>query len=166
MPDEIYEYMCYVRNLKFEDKPDYKLAKNFFIEISKRFYFEIDNDWDWSKKNDSLINNDTVERIILDENNKPSPIKPKNFLRKNNTQSVTINVYDNEKKSNSIQHLQHQCSSFMRTSNFLLRPPNSQDLNVTNRNSQKSHSIFSAASSLRIQCNNEDFNTENLGLYF
>ena len=49
--DEFVEYINYTRNLDFEQEPDYEYLKGLFRQIMKKFNYEEDFDYDWSKKN-------------------------------------------------------------------------------------------------------------------
>ena len=44
------EYLTYVRNLGFEDLPDYKYLKGLFRKVMQAYNFSYDNDFDWVVK--------------------------------------------------------------------------------------------------------------------
>ena len=46
-PDELVKYFHYVRNLKFEDKPDYQYLRKLLNGLFKRMEYEFDYAYDW-----------------------------------------------------------------------------------------------------------------------
>jgi len=48
-PQEFITYMNYVRNLRFEDKPDYSYLRSLFKELFQRKGFQYDYDYCWTK---------------------------------------------------------------------------------------------------------------------
>ena len=47
MPKCMFQYMSYVRNLKFDEKPKYKYLRELFEEQMKEQEIEIDSNFDW-----------------------------------------------------------------------------------------------------------------------
>ena len=47
LPDCFIQYMNYVRKLKFEQKPDYKMLRFLFEQTFAEMGYEVDNRWDW-----------------------------------------------------------------------------------------------------------------------
>ena len=112
-------YLKYVRNLRFDERPDYDFLKNLFIErlyslYTEKFYF----DWtlrypddakniiyDFMKVNKKLedINNDESNSEITEENNDDEKSK-KSFKKKIN--------------SNKSQKFSDSSSGFGMSSNF------------------------------------------------
>lgn len=54
VPKEVGSYLDYVRKLKFEDKPDYRLCRNFFADAFERLGFDHDYYYDWILKKHNL----------------------------------------------------------------------------------------------------------------
>ncbi len=51
-PKAFVEYLTYVRNLKFEDLPNYKYLRGLFKKVMQEHNFEYDYEFDWViKKN-------------------------------------------------------------------------------------------------------------------
>ena len=50
LPQQFEEYIKYVRNLGYEEDPDYNFLKNIFLNILKNNNFEFDYYYDWDKK--------------------------------------------------------------------------------------------------------------------
>lgn len=55
LPDEFLQYLKYVKNLKFEENPDYSYLKNLFKVLYTKRYKEIDNIFDWDYLNNKII---------------------------------------------------------------------------------------------------------------
>ena len=49
-PEEIKNFICYVRNLNFDERPDYKSLKKLFRTIAEREKIEYDFQFDWVVK--------------------------------------------------------------------------------------------------------------------
>ena len=56
-PKEIQMYLDYCRNLKFEDKPDYKLLRNYLADSFERLSYEHDYYYDWIIKKHNISTN-------------------------------------------------------------------------------------------------------------
>lgn len=54
LPTEFVIFMNYVKALKFEEKPDYSYLRGLFKDIFKKFNFELDYKYDWSKLGDKI----------------------------------------------------------------------------------------------------------------
>jgi hypothetical protein len=48
LPSEFGTYLAYCRNLRFEEKPDYKYLRDLFKDLFKRSGFELDYQYDWN----------------------------------------------------------------------------------------------------------------------
>ncbi len=46
-PNEFVKYLNYVRNLKFEEKPDYNFLRNMFKELFQKSGYTKDYQYDW-----------------------------------------------------------------------------------------------------------------------
>jgi serine/threonine protein kinase len=46
-PEEFYDYLCYVRSLRFADKPDYAALRGMFERVAARLEFTFDGKYDW-----------------------------------------------------------------------------------------------------------------------
>jgi hypothetical protein len=53
-PKEIQQYLDYCRNLKFEEKPDYKLLRNYLADSFERLGYEHDYYYDWIVKKHNI----------------------------------------------------------------------------------------------------------------
>ena len=62
-PDEFAQYMEYVRNLKFEDRPDAQLLRKLFKDLFYRLGHEYDFVFDWMVKKTSV----TTKAAVKDE---------------------------------------------------------------------------------------------------
>jgi len=47
LPSEFITYLTYVRNLRFEDKPDYMYLRNLLKDLFFKSGFEFDYQYDW-----------------------------------------------------------------------------------------------------------------------
>ncbi|KAJ9493611.1 hypothetical protein H2202_010927 [Exophiala xenobiotica] len=74
------EYMIYVRNLRYEDQPDYRHLREMFKKLFRRQAFEYDDIFDWTlqefqrletETQEPLASNDVGERLGA-ETTKPS----------------------------------------------------------------------------------------------
>lgn len=52
-PEEFQRYFDHVRNLKFEEKPDYQLLRDIFKSRMEKEEWEYDNKYDWLGENES-----------------------------------------------------------------------------------------------------------------
>ena len=55
MPKCMFQYMSYVRNLKFDEKPKYKYLRELFEEQMKEQEIEIDSNFDWVIQKQKII---------------------------------------------------------------------------------------------------------------
>jgi hypothetical protein len=46
-PNEFMKYLMYVRNLKFEEKPDYNFLRNMFKDLFQKSGYKYDYQYDW-----------------------------------------------------------------------------------------------------------------------
>lgn len=69
LPEEFNEILTYVRNLQFEDKPDYELIKNKFFSVIEKYNFSLDWNFDWvDYSNRSLFSRKASKEIALTGN--------------------------------------------------------------------------------------------------
>ncbi|KAK7894624.1 hypothetical protein LTR67_006386 [Exophiala xenobiotica] len=80
LPTQFEEYMSYVRNLRYEDQPDYRHLREMFKRLFRRQGFEYDDVFDWTlqefqrletETQEPLASNDVGERLGA-ETTKPS----------------------------------------------------------------------------------------------
>ena len=57
LPNEVYTYLLYCRNLKFYQQPDYDYLRNLFYKLMLKNNFKKDNLYDWNIKAKQVINN-------------------------------------------------------------------------------------------------------------
>ena len=104
-PEEIKNFICYVRNLNFDERPDYKSLKKLFRTIAEREKFEYDFQFDWvvkktqqevneEKKNNEGNNiiNTSKNEVIAKPNvtwNKNSKVNNNNTMNTNNQNTIT-----------------------------------------------------------------------------
>ena len=107
-PEEIKNFICYVRNLNFDERPDYKSLKKLFRTIAEREKIEYDFQFDWvvkkaqqevneEKKNNegnNIINTSkNVNEVIAKPNvtwtNKNSKVNNNNTTNTNNQNTIT-----------------------------------------------------------------------------
>ena len=107
-PEEIKNFICYVRNLNFDERPDYKSLKKLFRTIAEREKIEYDFQFDWvvkkaqqevneEKKNNegnNIINTSkNVNEVIAKPNvtwtNKNSKVNNNNTMNTNNQNTIT-----------------------------------------------------------------------------
>lgn len=58
LPQEFVNYLHYVKNLKFTDKPDYELLRQLFRDLFIKLEYQLDYEFDWSKK--SKVSAETI----------------------------------------------------------------------------------------------------------
>lgn len=83
-PTEIKNFVCYVRNLQFDDRPDYKALKKLFRTIAEREKFEYDFQFDWVVKKAQLENDEEKKVSDLNTNNNGNNIGVTNANNANN----------------------------------------------------------------------------------
>ena len=160
LPMEFSVYLKYVRNLRFDERPDYDFLKNLFIErlyslYTEKFYF----DWtlrypddakniiyDFMKVNKKLedINNDESNSEITEENNDDEKSK-KSFKKKIN--------------SNKSQKFSDSSSGFGMSSNF--NSSKCQKSSINNNKSDKSKSNVKNENNIKNN-NNKNINENNV----
>ena len=70
VPEEFSKYLNYIRNLQFEDKPDYNLLRQLFKTIMIRFDYQYDGAYDWLLKKEGK--EDVVKAMLKTESGKVS----------------------------------------------------------------------------------------------
>lgn len=70
-PQEFVKYFNYVKNLKFEEKPDYNYLKRMFQDLTKQNGFEFDKIYDWVK-NPNPPKNEQYNQIPLNKTKPPN----------------------------------------------------------------------------------------------
>lgn len=110
LPDEFREYIDLVKNLEYEEEPDYSRYTNMFNELFKKKEYTKDYLYDWvgEKKNNLKIFKETsmfrVDEISkIEENDYSNENKIKNAamtLLKNNNNSTKKEDNNNEEKEN------------------------------------------------------------------
>ena len=110
LPDEFREYIDLVKNLEYEEEPDYSRYTNMFNELFKKKEYTKDYLYDWvgEKKNNLKIFKETsmfrVDKISkIEENDYSNENKNKNAamtLLKNNNNSTKKEDNNNEEKEN------------------------------------------------------------------
>ena len=97
LPNEFYEYMNYVKSLKFEEKPNYIYLRRLFLSILEKMKDKYDLKFSWikSKKNNN-DNNSNHNSILSSLNNfrrKSSPYyKLLNHLKERSSMIKTMNT--------------------------------------------------------------------------
>jgi hypothetical protein len=54
-PQEFADYMNYVRNLAFDEKPNYAYLKRLFENVMTKHGYEMDYEFDWVIKKQALL---------------------------------------------------------------------------------------------------------------
>ena len=120
LPNEFYEYMNYVKSLKFEEKPNYIYLRGLFLSILEKMKEKYDLKFSWikSKKNNN-DNNSNQNSLLNSFRRKSSPyckllnhLKDRSSMIKTmNTESSLLdnskskkkhNIYNKEIKGNNI----------------------------------------------------------------
>ncbi|CAK61790.1 unnamed protein product (macronuclear) [Paramecium tetraurelia] len=63
LPEEMTQYLNYVKKLKFEEKPDYNYLRNLFKQALQRQNLQLDYIYDWTKPEKKRQENDQVDAI-------------------------------------------------------------------------------------------------------
>jgi len=50
LPDELYQFLNYCRNVKFEEKPNYQYCRDLFRGLMAKKGWEMDGQYDWILK--------------------------------------------------------------------------------------------------------------------
>ncbi|CAD8091725.1 unnamed protein product [Paramecium sonneborni] len=137
-PKQFCQYIEYSKNLKFDEKPDYKYMKNLFIQIMQENQLRIEYIYDWDDEN-------THRDKIQIKNTQESSEQQLPMLNKN----INYSQYNNNRQS-----IQKTKTSSIHSINKVLK--NSQNLNIqqqlnfNNKNSinNKVKSIIKKHSSL------------------
>ena len=93
-PNEFKQFMDYVKNLEYEENPDYnKLRRNFFFLITKKMEDKFDLIYDWTTQSDlKKRKTDDVIAKIIEENS-----KDENEIVDNNNFEISKNKRINDK---------------------------------------------------------------------
>ena len=105
LPIEIYEYMRHVKNLKFEEKPNYTYLNNLFYSILFKMNEICDNNFSWNQNNNKkrLIfrNISFISKNRVETTNKNIQFQEiNNFIqRRNNSESKINAIFINNLKN-------------------------------------------------------------------
>jgi len=97
LPNEFYEYMNYVKSLKFEEKPNYIYLRRLFLSILEKMKDKYDLKFSWikSKKNnnDNISNHNSILSSLNNFRRKSSPYyKLLNHLKERSSMIKTMNT--------------------------------------------------------------------------
>lgn len=54
-PEQFEKYLTYCKELKFDEKPDYKYLRNYFKELFDSLNFSFDHNYDWTLKTSKML---------------------------------------------------------------------------------------------------------------
>ena len=131
LPNEFSEFLTYTKNLKFEEKPDYKYLKGLFINILNRYNYKNDLNFSWikntkkkrkSKKNCDINNNNNMNINLTKRRESPQSRLYRNIL--NSSSEKKDNIYKSkiinkseeikeEKNNNNILLLKNQSEKIL-----------------------------------------------------
>lgn len=101
MPKEIFIYMKYVRELKFEEKPDYLFLRKLFMLILFKNGLKYDNSFSWVK---NKITNNISQKQIRPRSNPQKRLMKKLVDSHSKKLIESLSSYDNQKNSNLINN--------------------------------------------------------------
>ena len=92
MPEEFVTLVQYIRNLQFEEVPDYEMIKNKIKNVLAREKMTNDWDFDWILNDNNILNNSNIEinQKIYENNNAEN-------LNKQNSNNPNIEEINNNK---------------------------------------------------------------------
>ncbi|KAK5550542.1 hypothetical protein LTR46_011460 [Exophiala xenobiotica] len=67
LPTQFEEYMNYVRNLRYEDQPDYQHLREMFKKLFRRQGFEYDDVFDWTVREFQRLETETQEPLASND---------------------------------------------------------------------------------------------------
>ena len=106
-PNEFKQFMDYVKNLEYEENPDYnKLRRNFFFLITKKMEDKFDLIYDWTTQSDrKKRKTDDVIAKIIEENSKDENeiVDSTNFEISKNKRINDKTREDKEKNKNELK---------------------------------------------------------------
>ena len=104
-PDEIAQYITYVKNLKYEEEPNYIYIKNLFNDILNKTGNKFDYFYDWDKTK-VIIDLNLFNAFFEDENNFDLPLdkivyRKKIRKKRNKSQDKSTNIEGIENYENN-----------------------------------------------------------------
>ena len=113
LPMEIYEYMRNVKNLKFEEKPNYTYLNNLFYSILVKLNEECDNNFSWNKnikKRLILKNKSYILKDIVESRNKNLQFKEiSNIIQRRNYSETNIkSLFSNNLKNKNENNISNR----------------------------------------------------------
>ena len=114
MPEEMINYMNYVKNLKYDEKPDYEYLRSLFMNILKKIGVN-EPLFSWADRNISPI-----RRTISYKRNKSIKSIYNNLLKKNSNNdcsstNLKLNLNNNEKQLNNYKNR----NGIIKTNNYI-----------------------------------------------
>ncbi|CAF0862673.1 unnamed protein product [Rotaria sordida] len=70
LPEEFDKFLEHIKELHYEDKPDYEFLRSLFISSIQRLGYHDDDPYDWEKSNDSLVKIEKQKISSLDNERK------------------------------------------------------------------------------------------------
>ena len=104
-PDEIAQYITYVKNLKYEEEPNYIYIKNLFNDILNKTGNKFDYFYDWDKTK-VIIDLNLFNAFFEDDNNFDLPLEKIVYRKKirkkrNKSQDKSTNIEGIENYENN-----------------------------------------------------------------
>ena len=137
LPEEIYNLLKYIKNLGFEEKPDYNYLRNLFKKLiyKSKYIYNDKMTFSWVKEEDLELKNDSI-----DINKRKSNLHTrllinieKRLVNKNNNHTYNINSHD--KNNNYIKYINNSNIN----GNIIYKPKKDKKLfiNIDDINYQK-----------------------------
>jgi hypothetical protein len=105
-PNEFKQFMDYVKNLEYEENPDYnKLKRNFFFLITKKMEDKFDLVYDWTTQSDlkKRKTDDIITKIIEENSKNENEIVNSTSFEGSNNRSINDKNKEKKEKNKKAQ---------------------------------------------------------------
>ena len=105
-PDEFKIFMDYVKNLEYEENPDYnKLRRNFFFLITKKLEDKFDLVYDWTTQRDlkKRKTDDVIDKIIEENSNNENEVVNSTNFECSKNKNINDKIKEEKEKNKKIR---------------------------------------------------------------
>ena len=105
-PEEFKIFMDYVKNLEYEENPDYnKLRRNFFFLITKKLEDKFDLVYDWTTQSDlkKRKTDDVIDKIIEENSNNENEVVNSTNFECSKNKNINDKIKEEKEKNKKIR---------------------------------------------------------------
>ena len=105
-PDEFKIFMDYVKNLEYEENPDYnKLRRNFYFLITKKLEDKFDLVYDWTTQRDlkKRKTDDVIDKIIEENSNNENEVVNSTNFECSKNKNINDKIKEEKEKNKKIR---------------------------------------------------------------